>query len=877
MRFDKQSFLWKSGLLLIAGTLVLACAEERDPIDRVQPYALKKEFFIGPDYTDTRDDPEFWGRTTVTDVGYGASQDLLFPSTIGQNVARLKWQVTQDLLIARASYERIIGSDGNGAPKKDNRGNAVGSETHDGQIVAMFLITSHFDIANDYNSVTGEKVNVVSENGMDRPWYDRDFIRVNWSMNLATDSYDFNPLDFIGLFGTTYEPIAYYVDDPNDKDAPVFDMENGYFDVTTKAFAKPGTIDLSQWGIPKYPACFLPLDIFGGSFPMGNCNPVELTLRHSFRRVVDTDFEPAEHDGGRFTSFGGFVTERYGYARNYGMTDTLHHRLLNRYNIWERSHYYTDPTNMVGEVACYTSQTTEFGEDPHRDLNNDGTEDECEAVQGDGSRCDTFKQKCTLPFKDRVAKPLVWYYTNGSDLRYFEPSDYAAHEWDVALRVAVQTARYAECNRTNGEDCATKYPVYHGQIDDGWDAIVLAREVDACRRTDSGLTDPATCNGIADSVGKARGYDPGVIAIAKMPEMIVLCHSPVQAHDPMACGQRRLPVIKNDKGTMVDATGEDCTWAINLPEDEVTNEIADLIEACDNSTQARLGDLRFDTINVFHQPQTPSPWGIMVSAIDPTTGENISTSCNVWSWVNDYWSQLAVDQVRLVKGDLDVSDISGATWGTNYSKATEASARGGVAGTMSKDFVDQRVSEFATGKADVKAFQTLGSQLKLNKVQLKANLNEVRQKFLGVRADGDKMNGNTPLYAARAAALAGTEIEAELLSEPIRQLYGVSNVPMTEEIMNRISPLRGASLDLQRELKRMIQNAMHKRGMCILEANMAEAPLSVAPLADVLEEKFGPVKGASEETLERMRDYVARKAHYSVVTHEMGHSIAHRH
>ena len=41
------------------------------------------------------------------------------------------------------------------------------------------------DIKNDYNPSTGEELNVVSENTVDQPWYQRKFMRVDWSMNLV--------------------------------------------------------------------------------------------------------------------------------------------------------------------------------------------------------------------------------------------------------------------------------------------------------------------------------------------------------------------------------------------------------------------------------------------------------------------------------------------------------------------------------------------------------------------------------------------------------------------------------------------------------------------------------------------------------------------
>src|SRR5690606_20026554 len=51
------------------------------------------------------------------------------------------------------------------------------------EIVASFPITSHFDIQQEYNSATGEVLNILSENTADRPWYQREYIRVDWVLN----------------------------------------------------------------------------------------------------------------------------------------------------------------------------------------------------------------------------------------------------------------------------------------------------------------------------------------------------------------------------------------------------------------------------------------------------------------------------------------------------------------------------------------------------------------------------------------------------------------------------------------------------------------------------------------------------------------------
>ena len=104
-------------------------------------------------------------------------------------------------------------------------------------------------------------------------------------------------------------------------------------------------IDLSSlgWGIDKFPACMLPGEFAGGTYPYANCNPVEVTLRHSFRKVTDTDYEPFDQDGLRFQAFGAFnFNYRFGYERNYCMVDDRWFRFQSRYNLWERSHYYQD-------------------------------------------------------------------------------------------------------------------------------------------------------------------------------------------------------------------------------------------------------------------------------------------------------------------------------------------------------------------------------------------------------------------------------------------------------------------------------------------------------------------------------------------------------
>ncbi len=820
---ESMSSKWKrralGGAALTLGTLVLAgCAEEREAINRTQPNALPKSFFVGASLTDTADDPEFYSQGTLVDVGYGSKQDGLFTSTYAQPMTRIKWVIQEDMLVARLAYERISGTDGKGA----------GAASRDGLIVAAFPITSHFDIRNAYNPATGEELNVIEENTSDRPWYEREYIRVDWSTNLNTDAYDLDTLSMLGIYGgLTYEPLAYNVTDPNHPDYPRADVAGGYLDVTNKAFAAPAQIDLSSlnWGMKSFPACMLPADVLGGSAPEGNCNPVELTIRQSFRRIENTDYEPLEWDGHKFQAYGAFYTERFGYDRGLGMVDQQWHRMISRYNIWERSHYYADPVSMTGAIECHEAS------DPcDKWVKAEYAAKELPALGG--STCDVFSQKCTLPYRARTMKPFAWYYGDGSDPEYFDPTFEATHQWDIAIRTGVRVAQHAECLADGGkaQDCDTKYPMYHGQQSDNEAVLALSKEVDDCRagRAYANLgRDEAACTALAGDIGKARGYNAGVISVAQMPELLTLCHS---------------PVLETDSKTHCAATG----------------------------TVARRGDLRFHLVNVLTEPQTPSPWGIYVDAHDPLTGETVNASINVWSHINDLWSKKIIDAVRLTSGAADLSQISpDATDMADWSAtATSASAGHGALGRLSAAQVDTRLA--AAADMSVEALRDLRA------ADLEAPVRDfataVMQRAKDIRFDQTRGQWRTT-YEARMESARGTAVESELMNLPMQQLAGVQDLPLTGLARDLASPFRAGARSVQRELTQFKEMALAERGACMLQE--APAPMAMVRLGSVLTEKFGDLK--VPEKAEAARQYIARQSHFAVILHEMGHSIGMRH
>ena len=310
----QPKWMRRVGLAGLVGGVIYAsvgCAQERPAINQVQVNALSKHFFAGANLSDPSDDPEFYMRNTVIDVPYGSGQDGLFTATYAQPLSRIRWEIDENTLVARLTYDRIQNTGNQAAQAATSNmapptGMGASQVVTDGQVVAMFNIQSQFDIRRSYNPQTGEEYNVIVENSTDRPWYQREYFRVDWSKNLITDNYDFDTLSMIGIFGgVSYSPSSYEVTDPNSPDAPTFDMDTGYFDITTKAFATPNTVN-TPYG--TFPACFLPAD-YGGLnvYPVTNCGVTELTLRLSFKKVVNDDFEPTDWDGNKMDAFGWFT------------------------------------------------------------------------------------------------------------------------------------------------------------------------------------------------------------------------------------------------------------------------------------------------------------------------------------------------------------------------------------------------------------------------------------------------------------------------------------------------------------------------------------------------------------------------------------------
>lgn len=332
--------LSRFAMAALLATAIIGCAEERDPIDRVQPNALPKSLFQG----------EWYYQQTVVDIP-GTWSATFVGETNWLGMERIRFDIQQDWLYVRRSFERI--KDAEGVEYTAEGLVDMNGRPYLGAVIAAYPITSHFDIRRAYNPTTGEEYNVLEENSWDRPWYERDYIRVDWSMNHATN-FGFLVDDMM------MDPVAYYVQDtdldadglPDDPDYPVIDAgefgEDGsmlrqpYIDITNMFMTQPGMTYFEELG-ETYPTCWL------FSRATSDCTTEPIKIRSSFLRVdPNRQYVPKPFKGKVTDFFGLFTQDRMVYSDKWEVPETLRERYANLHNLWVQ--WYDGTGNLIPEA-----------------------------------------------------------------------------------------------------------------------------------------------------------------------------------------------------------------------------------------------------------------------------------------------------------------------------------------------------------------------------------------------------------------------------------------------------------------------------------------------------------------------------------------------
>jgi len=343
------------GALMALGALFTlgACTEQVEDINRVQPNALKKSLFKG----------EWYFARTVIDAPYetdgtfvGDRQEYFFGEDFP--ALRIRWRLEEDRLLACRVEDIVIGgnAEGRGDEELDpSQEEARAANDAEGDAyekfpcdhpVAAFRIQSHFDIQRQYNASTGEQSNVISENTSDRFWYERDYIRVDWSDLGITDlGYNLNSANSMGWIGGIDAP--YYVQDEENNCGRKSD---GSIDYATcdEGFLPPVIEDDSILITNRMTivppdglfTCFI-TDYYGYGTP---CTLSEVGMRMSFMKVPERAmgpheemYEPLYYPDERFERVGIWRVIKPTYTPGRGETDFQQY-LGTRWKIWKKTH-----------------------------------------------------------------------------------------------------------------------------------------------------------------------------------------------------------------------------------------------------------------------------------------------------------------------------------------------------------------------------------------------------------------------------------------------------------------------------------------------------------------------------------------------------------
>ena len=410
--------------LLAVAALAVGCTQAQPAVNRVQPNVVDKAVF---------EESEWYFLQTVIDTPYSAPYTF-----VGEqgSTEKVEFEVQEDFLIVRRAYEHIANSEPGG----------LAGETVEGAAIAMYAIEKHFDIRRAYNPLTGEETNVIEENTSDRPWFQRQYMRVDWSENLITNN-DF--LVSARLFdGIETEPVSYFVEPglghPHEPQFVRNDEseEIEYIDIVNKMFVRPTTarLDFGDGEVLEIPTCYL---VTQSHY---DCAPGEITVRNSFLRVDPArDYQPMVYTGDRMERFGYFVTERAGYTEDYGPVESDRFRFVDRHNLWMQSHKKDADGNVI---SC--------------------TEATADVCGGNGSVCDTawgvanrqrvdgggYAGACTIPYREREVRPIAYHLSDNFPADLIPDTYDMATNWNEAFVEVVASLRENEC-LDNGGDAAS--------------------------------------------------------------------------------------------------------------------------------------------------------------------------------------------------------------------------------------------------------------------------------------------------------------------------------------------------------------------------------------------------------------------------------------
>lgn len=551
-------------LLVAAG-----CSPSITSIDRTQPNAISKSQFEGIWYTRAmviEGDPEGPAVEGIT-----------------SNMEKIRWDITENMLIAYRSYEFVPYAEGLTDEGRDFFGSPI----------AAYTIQSHFDIQRDYNRTTGVDSNVLVENTTDRPWYERQYLRVDWSTNRVGSPTTFwtGFTNYPDAFFSAAALAGYYTQGHEETNIYRPTFTENYFDVTNQYAVKPS----------EY---YCAVMLLFNSVP--RCGAANVKVRVSFRKVdANDDYEPLYYPD---------VVE---------LKDDEGNAVITNFDGRACDDY--DPSACSVKTFPYDAAYGNFrmlrvAYDAERFLTNTGRI----YVAG---RFDLWKDSydddgSLRPHNQREAAPVVYYGNVQFPPEMVEPALRMADSWAKPFEQTVaflkgyrDSAGGLDLNRVQSELQDEGGRMFQFRVNNCSPAKTVDQDGDGTPDVPF-VVDYAQKNGHEDVINRIAGSVDRI-----------------ELHNvEQVCAAIQYKELQN--GATMDAAQAERT----------------------NTPMAfhwqRKGDLRYNMQNYIEQLQG-GPWGVAQFGQDPETGEFVGNIANYFGDAGDRISQSEVDMVQWLNGDLD--------------------------------------------------------------------------------------------------------------------------------------------------------------------------------------------------------------------------------
>jgi hypothetical protein len=875
----------------LAGLLALSasCSEEQPQISRVQTNLVEKTIFDG----------EWWYSSTAIDVSYdeafvfnsanalapfsgSMSTDYALdynrggPNVLGAPaysfpIARVRFVIDEKFLFAYRSYELVSGGNG---------------DAHDssflGQPLAVFAISDHVDVRKEYDDITGETNNVTAENTTDRKWYERKFMRVDWSRNLLED-FSANDVQANELF-TAFrrESVPFFVQSGTHSEFPKSYQPQFIRVGDDKEYARKDEWDLDKDKDTVHYMSFVTQEAWspqGSCVSMGGvCASATATMRNAFLRVPPNhEYAVATETNNEFDRFGLFRSNQPSYARGGADTSVQHKHCARDSDCGPGGACDTaqrraadcqaqgkTTTCRVEQNICVGGLTEDQGETDflnyyvsRLNLYSDSLTDqtcqedwECDGRYGqvcdkddpkkcvgvEGSQCDLASKRCTLPLNQRKVRPVSFHLTKSFPPYLVRRAFDAMGQWNEAMMRAQRATRgilpfdQSRCGATGNDVCTT-------------DLKTMAQV--SCQNDDP--TAYCFCGSPEDVDGKGKcrqGYDP-----FEKPEDAKARGIP----NPYDCYIEGPADLKNPTKYEDYTPEESYSYTFKGKECVLTLQA----NSCDKDAKKpceELGDLRYHFVS--HLQHGGAGFGGVAQPLsDPKTGELIVSTATLAAESIETIGTLASQFFPVLRGDVpedtyftgeNVRGYYGRLGKVEHPVATVPSnSSGNEIGDDSRPTRDD--------------FDAAASQMDAVK-QLQDRMQRVSAKVEKLRGQ----EGRTATFSGRKAALKGKAIDQQLagaLGEALK-----SPTPLTAA---GVPPGNGTALDapmaeLEQERKR--RQAMSSRNMDIFEDQIYNSQY-YRYFADRFKGR------TTQEASLRMQQAYFR----GVALHELGHVLGLRH